>query len=528
MPRTRKQTNLSGDVIKWDFTPDEKKEWEREQAKKKRLADMKKTTFSYLPLPEGAEPVAVSDIKTGDFIVQKDHRYCIFRYYRIGKINPSTNKISYVECDENGIELLLNNARSQTRVRDWESDDKDGGNFGRMPKPGKVAKSKITGTETIQGITINIFDHADENAKRGLLGFTKNHYDYYRIVGYGWGYTKVKNPLNPDSSDKDIEKELNKFMGLAIDCKQYSNLYLDNPWSAEAGKNLRQMLKVWFPGTVFNVSTSSYHGCYVSYKDGPALNRVRKLTDQFEEAYESDPYGDYGSFRDTAFTAIFGGFHNVSTERELSKEYKDKILSFVPELKNGGEPEKYGLNFDKIKKGLKDNFGYAPKNWDEIAPHRSYITIDALLANVDLGKTAADQAPKKRPQTTPTEKLIAKAIGGGNIFLPFDGVYGLCKKDKVYGYSKIYHSQYSVTKTVKQKLEAIGLKISDKRVRGFSIVVSNYDEFKRRIEREREELGIPTPPSQEAYARLRYTRYRLSTRNGNIRYDMERKKKYQR
>jgi len=92
--------------------------------------------------------------------------------------------------------------------------------------------------------------------------------------------------------------------------------------TAKVAQNLRAALKHEFPGVKFSVRSKTYSGgdnCHVTYTDGPASDKVKKIVDLFEGAFGND----YGYFSYT--------FLSREISAPLLQQIEEKVAERCPE-----------------------------------------------------------------------------------------------------------------------------------------------------------------------------------------------------
>ena len=126
--------------------------------------------------------------------------------------------------------------------------------------------------------------------------------------------------------------------------------------TGEVSKNLKELLKRRFPNVKFSVRSKSFSGgddVTVSYVDGPAYAKVKRLVDMFCDS-STDITGDYRDHTPSAFNDVFGGFSYTWTNREISDELKADIGRLITEKFNLDEHD-YAIQFTRYFKELTED-----------------------------------------------------------------------------------------------------------------------------------------------------------------------------
>ena len=86
------------------------------------------------------------------------------------------------------------------------------------------------------------------------------------------------------------------------------------------GANVKRILAVKFPATVFKVTSQSYSmgsSIDIRWTDGPTTKQVDALTDRFGQC-DFDGSQDLETYRKAIWPDVFGGAHYVQTSRSIS------------------------------------------------------------------------------------------------------------------------------------------------------------------------------------------------------------------
>lgn len=122
---------------------------------------------------------------------------------------------------------------------------------------------------------------------------------------------------------------------------QYSKLEQGSDGSGKlAGANLRKLLKAKWPAVKFTVRKSSYGTVYISWTDGPTVDQVEAIANQFKEGH-FDGMDDCYKYEPNPFAEVFGGAKYLMTSRDHSAELIGKAIAVVLENYAGnfkGEP----------------------------------------------------------------------------------------------------------------------------------------------------------------------------------------------
>jgi hypothetical protein len=126
--------------------------------------------------------------------------------------------------------------------------------------------------------------------------------------------------MNQVEKEKCKKEILNKYSHLRQTSKDESSLIT-------ACKNIRQELKIVFPGIKFSVRSERFSGgdsITISYNDGALTKEVESITDKYQEG-NFDSMEDIYNYSNNPFNDFFGGAKYVHANRHLSKESYIKV-----------------------------------------------------------------------------------------------------------------------------------------------------------------------------------------------------------
>ena len=105
-------------------------------------------------------------------------------------------------------------------------------------------------------------------------------------------------------------------------------------------KHIRQDLAAAFPGQKFSVRKTDYSCISIEWKDGPTREEVERIAGKHERNCTRDKWNDdLWDYKDSAFTAVFGGVDYLHYYRETAPENEEISLYKKPEPKQS-EPAK--------------------------------------------------------------------------------------------------------------------------------------------------------------------------------------------
>lgn len=215
--------------------------------------------------------------------------------------------------------------------------------------------------------------------------------------------------------------------------EKYGDFYLkaeNNHDAVHVAKNIRKDLAISFKGVKFSVRKDGYSDIIVEWTDGPTKKEVKSIIGKHKTQRTADKWNqDLWDYKDTAFTAVYGGVDYLYIKRHLSDEVikpiEDDIISICPELEKStyrndcndydGFPEvmaKYGNNIGALawlsaaniaKSYLSEVSFYKKENTPE-------PTIQSELSNIEI-VDYSERAIAVIGDTKPIKEKL-KAAGG--------------------------------------------------------------------------------------------------------------------
>lgn len=222
---------------------------------------------------------------------------------------------------------------------------------------------------------------------------------------------------------------------------------------AATKRNIKAVINHYFPDLKVTVSISGRiwkEDFTISWQDGPSIKELRDTCKELAyfvpSYYESDPYADYGDYRERessapwreAYGQALGDVTDIEYTRGLSDEGKQQAEAlaaryfanfdpksdadkFAANLEEFGNLAKaagfYGENLTNIFRTITGQYyadlcGY----WSEITGEVNRRELRKVLAeHVRVNVTPKEKAPEFVPTYGPTYKAIKKALGA-NVF----------------------------------------------------------------------------------------------------------------
>jgi len=124
---------------------------------------------------------------------------------------------------------------------------------------------------------------------------------------------------------------------------EYAHLSQERNGAVQVTGNIRRELKKTFPGVKFSVTKRSYDAVTVKWTDGVTEERVKDITDKYQDSY-FDGMQDMSVSCSYPFNEVYGGVGYVFTERKYSDEMKEKAISaFIKKIGNAFHEENISL-----------------------------------------------------------------------------------------------------------------------------------------------------------------------------------------
>lgn len=169
--------------------------------------------------------------------------------------------------------------------------------------------------------------------------------------GIGFYWDDIENVVFPESRVKAairraeyLEKKISEKEKAIEEAnkKEISELPARFPWltpidhKADRYKQLRANivadLKHNFPDVKFSIKKRTDSSIYVSWVDGPAREKVAKVTGMYED-HTTDYTGDFRDFDPSNFNRVFGGINYVFEERDYSFDYEKLTQELAEKVK---------------------------------------------------------------------------------------------------------------------------------------------------------------------------------------------------
>lgn len=321
---------------------------------------------------------------------------------------------------------------------------------------------------------------------------------------------------------------------------------------AATKRNVQAVINHYFPGLKVKVTISGqiYKESFgISWEDGPTEEEVEAIPELdffISSYYETDPYADYGSYREHRTTApwreAYGGTLGDCTRcefsRTLSEEGREAAARIASEYFKNFDPDKMQRRNETFTATWQEFCNFADafniKNkcrcWEDLV--RSYGRFNSeevgiiyyssfnsyLKEYVKVEVTKKETAPEFVPQYGKTYKAIKKALSGNDFctmqynekkdekeWRPvdmfaalLDGLQGvhICKP---YNYSdekhwsRLYSTSYTIARNRVAKFAALGIELG----KGEEIV-SITNELRAALIRERENIERQRKEWEEA------------------------------
>jgi len=281
---------------------------------------------------------------------------------------------------------------------------------------------------------------------------------------------------------------------------------------AATKRNIKAVINHYFPGLDVKVTISGEiwkEKFSIAWEDGPTADELRETCKELEffvpSYYTSDPYADYGEYRERkesapwreAYGGGLGDATDYDTARTLSEEGEEHAANIAAGIFADFDPAKLHKNNEQFKMTLTEWHKFAELcNIDGVIRHFENLIRDYTGNNegmayysslrrylrdyVKVSVTKKEKAPEFKPTYGPTLKAIKKALGGNvfakmqetkrreNDWTPCDfsvllgdlqGVK-LCKSysyDMETYWSPVYFTSYKTESTRREKFEAVGI-----------------------------------------------------------------------
>jgi hypothetical protein len=281
---------------------------------------------------------------------------------------------------------------------------------------------------------------------------------------------------------------------------------------AATKRNIKAVINHYFPGLDVKVTISGEiwkEKFSIAWEDGPTADELRETCKELEffvpSYYTSDPYADYGEYRERkesapwreAYGGGLGDATDYDTARTLSEEGEEQAANIAAGIFADFDPAKLHKTNEQFKMTLTEWHKFAElckidgviRHFENLIRCYSgnnegmayYSSLRRYLRDyVKVSVTKKEKAPEFRPTYGPTLKAIKKALGGNvfakmqetkrreNDWTPCDfsvllgdlqGVK-LCKPysyDMETYYSPVYFTSYKTESTRREKFEAVGI-----------------------------------------------------------------------
>ena len=312
---------------------------------------------------------------------------------------------------------------------------------------------------------------------------------------------------------------------------------------AATKRNIKAVINHYFPGLDVKVTISGEiwkEKFSIAWEDGPTADELRKTCKELEffvpSYYTSDPYADYGEYRERkesapwreAYGGGLGDATDYDTARTLSEEGEEQAANIAAGIFADFDPAKLHKNNEQFKMTLTEWHKFAElcgidgvyRHFENLIRCYSgnnegtayYSSLRRYLRDyVKVSVTKKEKAPEFKPTYGPTLKAIKKALGGNvfakmqetkrreNDWTPCDfsvllgdlqGVK-LCKPysyDMETYYSPVYFTSYKTESTRREKFEAVGITMKGASVQAVrEDVAAKIREELADIERQREQ-----------------------------------------
>jgi hypothetical protein len=312
---------------------------------------------------------------------------------------------------------------------------------------------------------------------------------------------------------------------------------------AATKRNIKAVINHYFPGLDVKVTISGEiwkEKFSIAWEDGPTADELRKTCKELEffvpSYYTSDPYADYGEYRERkesapwreAYGGGLGDATDYDTARTLSEEGEEQAANIAAGIFADFDPAKLHKNNEQFKMTLTEWHKFAElcgidgvyRHFENLIRCYSgnnegtayYSSIRRYLRDyVKVSVTKKEKAPEFKPTYGPTLKAIKKALGGNvfatmqetkrreNDWTPCDfsvllgdlqGVK-LCKPysyDMETYYSPVYFTSYKTESTRREKFEAVGITMNGASVKAVrEDVAAKIREELTDIEKQRKE-----------------------------------------
>jgi len=222
---------------------------------------------------------------------------------------------------------------------------------------------------------------------------------------------------------------------------------------AATKRNIKAVINHYFPGLKVTVSISGRiwrEEFTISWQDGPSIKELRETCKELAyfvpTSYHSDPYADYGDYRERkgsapwreAYGQALGDVTEIEYTRGLSDEGKQQAEEMAARYFANFDPksdaDKFAANMEEFGNLAKDA-GFDGENltnifrtitgqyyadlcgyWSEITGEVNRRELRKVLAeHVRVNVTPKAKAPEFVPTYGPTYKAIKKAMGA-NVF----------------------------------------------------------------------------------------------------------------
>lgn len=114
--------------------------------------------------------------------------------------------------------------------------------------------------------------------------------------------------------------------GVAETRAKYAGQFEERPgtgygYAVHVAKNVRKDLARNFPGVKFSVRKYGFDEIRIEWTDGPTVAEVEAVAGKHKETAERDRWNDdLWDYKETYFTAVFGGVRYIWYDRDISKE----------------------------------------------------------------------------------------------------------------------------------------------------------------------------------------------------------------
>ena len=222
---------------------------------------------------------------------------------------------------------------------------------------------------------------------------------------------------------------------------------------AATKRNIKAVINHYFPGLKVTVSISGRiwkEEFSISWQDGPSIKELRETCKELNyfvpASYYSDPYADYGDYRERtgsapwreAYGQALGDVTDIEYNRGLSDEGKQQAEALAAEFFANFDPKSdadtFAANLQEFG-NLAKAAGFDGENltnifrtitgqycadlcgyWSEITGEVNRRELRKVLAeHVRVNVTPKEKAPEFVPTYGPTYKAIKKALGA-NVF----------------------------------------------------------------------------------------------------------------